>query len=341
VAYTEDKAFELIQNAHERDRLGHAFLVIGSEESGTHRLAARMIDLVNQTQEEDQGFDLFGEAPTPSSDQPKVLAEYEGEHVRIIRPQSKSRRIRTDEIRTLEKAIYKSAPEGIWNIGVIVDADRLMIEAENAFLKTLEEPPPNTLLILITTNPEGLLPTILSRCVNMNLIDPDQKQLSESETHLIQSLSQFAKSGFGDVATALSLKSQFHQILTTRKNKIAKTNEIALKEEEQMYSKTTEGDWLKRREEYYKALTESEYLEDRSKLINVMVQWIGDIIRIKCGHDEIDYPYLKKASSLLADAEELSSLLQRIEAINNLRTCLETNAQEQIALEVGFLRAFA
>jgi DNA polymerase-3 subunit delta' len=57
-----------------------------------------------------------------------------------------------------------STAPGMRKIGVIFDADRMGPEAQNAFLKTLEEPPDKTILILATANPAALLPTIISRC---------------------------------------------------------------------------------------------------------------------------------------------------------------------------------
>ncbi|NIP97649.1 MAG: hypothetical protein GWO24_31150, partial [Akkermansiaceae bacterium] len=74
-----------------------------------------------------------------------------------------------DEIRELERSMYLAAPAGLWKVGVIIDADRMYEEPANAFLKTLEEPPPGCLLLLLTAHPEFLLPTIRSRCVEIAL----------------------------------------------------------------------------------------------------------------------------------------------------------------------------
>jgi len=342
VAFTENTAFDLISSAHERERLSHAFLIMGSIEAGTHRLASRMVDLVNGEEPSDQSaFDMFGEATIQPNGEPKELDDLTGELVQVLRPRSKSRIINVDSIRDFEKPLYQSSPSGKWKVGIIVDADRMNDAAANAFLKTLEEPPQNTLLLLITSNPEQLLTTILSRCINVKLIDEsNERPLNEAETDLLQAISSACKRGFGSTPAALTLKSAFASLLTSRKNKISKANDAALKEEEQHYAKTTEGDWLKRREEYYKALTESEYLLERSKLMDVMVTWLGDIVRAKCGHEHFDYPSVAKLTKQLADQEPLEKLLRRMDALEQLRSSLETNAQELLALEVGFMRAF-
>jgi DNA polymerase III gamma/tau subunit len=58
--------------------------------------------------------------------------------------------------------------EAEYKVAVIVGADRLNTQAANAFLKTLEEPPRNSILILLTTDPQRILETILSRCLRLS-----------------------------------------------------------------------------------------------------------------------------------------------------------------------------
>ena len=159
MAFTVAKAFDLISVAHERGRLAHAFLVTGAKGGGKEDLAAKMAHLLNGKQ--DEGDDLWGD---PVEVEAPLLAEQEGEYIRVVRPRSKSRKIAVDDIRALEKMMNQSSPEGTWKIGVIVDADRMGDSAANAFLKTLEEPPPHAIFILATTEKHKIIPTILSRC---------------------------------------------------------------------------------------------------------------------------------------------------------------------------------
>jgi len=340
VAYTEDNAFELIQSAYQRQRLGHAYLIIGEKHAGTHRLASRLVDLINAEPQQNEGLDLFGEATVQANGEPKSIDELEGELVRLLRPEKKSRIISVDAMRTFERSLYTTAPDGKWNIGIIDPADRLNDMSANAFLKTLEEPPKRTLLILLTNQPDRLLPTILSRCVNINLIATQQAAPSESETALLQSIATHCKGGFSSDISALKMKAVFATILAERKVEISKANDIALKAEEAMYAKTTEGSWLKERKEYYKAQTESEYLLERTLLMNTLVSWLGDIVRAKSGHSHLDYPQIKTLTHKLSESQEMNQLLQRMENIEKLRDALTTNADEKLALEVGFMNAF-
>ncbi len=79
-------------------------------------------------------------------------------------PESKTRQILVDAMRTFHNGLNRTTAASRPKIGVIAEADCMGNEAQNSFLKTLEEPPPHTLLLLYTTQPRLLLPTIRSRC---------------------------------------------------------------------------------------------------------------------------------------------------------------------------------
>lgn len=340
VAHTEDNAYKLIKAAHERGRMAHAFLIIGQEEDGTHRLASRMVSMLNSKVEQPATFDLFGEPASPSEESDiKPFDELEDELVRILKTEKKSRIISANAMREFEKSFYTSAPKGKWNIGIIAEADRMNDSSSNAFLKTLEEPPQQTLLILLTSKPEQLLTTILSRCVKINLIKGSHSP-STSEMQLIQSIASQCKNGFESDISALRMKSLFTAILAERRADLTKVYDLALKDEQLQYAKSTDGTWLKEREDYYKARTEIDYLFERSQLMDTMVSWFGDIVRKKCDFPHLDFPQLKKLTTQLAESEETSSLMLRMNSLENLRDALNTNADEKLALEVGFMQTF-
>lgn len=101
-----------------------------------------------------------------------------------LAPQSKSRQITVEQVRTLERAIYLKPMQAPRKVAVIAEADRLCVgqaAAANAFLKTLEEPPADTLLILTTTQPQEILPTIASRCMRLELFDAASKAPTDAE----------------------------------------------------------------------------------------------------------------------------------------------------------------
>lgn len=336
MAFTVERAYELVHQAHRRQRLAHAFLISGPRASGKEDLAARIVQLLQQDQA--AGEDLFGEvAPTPAV---SSLDDLAGEGVRIVRPQSKSRRITVAGIRELEKSLHVVAGPRSWKVGVIVDADRMAPAAENAFLKTLEEPPDRTLLLLLTENPAELLPTVLSRCVRLSLIGT-ASLLTAGGAELVEALNQAAAVGLGTPQIALGIKARFAAILAERKAEAERAGKALLKEEEKALHQAVEGDWLKRREEELKAAAEADYLADRERLFEVLQAWMADVIRLHCDGAGLDFPKAVESMTPLSEAEPLAQLLRRMDAIAEMRSHLRTNAQEQLALEVGFLKAFA
>jgi DNA polymerase-3 subunit delta' len=321
VSHSAEKSFELIKSAHERQRLAHAFLITGALGSGKEQLASRLITLVNGSSD-NGGVDLFGE---PTEEKILPLDEQENGWIRILRPRSKSRQISIDDIRDLEHTLQLAAPSGQTKVGVIVDADRMNEKAENAFLKTLEEPPDRTLLMLLTTKSQRLLPTILSRCVQVNLLG---------------ALNQVAKKGFGNPIAALHLKAVFSEFLAAKKSEVEVAAKAAAKEESAAYKDATDGTWLKAREDFHDAAAQADYLEARGRYLDVILAWLGDIIRIKNNAGGLDFPESASLLKTIADSESVLKITQRLESLESLRQTLETNASEPLALEVGFLKTF-
>ena len=84
-----------------------------------------------------------------------------------LRPSGKMRIISVDKTRALISELNRSSNQGGAKVALVHEADRMKKAAANAFLKTLEEPPPSTFLFLLTTRPYSILPTILSRCLQV------------------------------------------------------------------------------------------------------------------------------------------------------------------------------
>lgn len=343
MATTCDKAYKLVNAAFERKRLAHAFLISGPVGSGKETLAARMVQMVNPP-EQGPEMGLFGEALEPEADEDQAgLKEVAGEYVRVIRPQSKSRQIKVEEVRELEKFCNFSAPKAKWKVGVIVDVDRLNEAGANAFLKTLEEPPSQSLLILLTTEAERLLPTIKSRCVELVLHAPGQtkQEFPDEFLGMIKMLSSPARNENEAMAKALAAQNVFSQFLGSRKAILAKAAEQAFKEEMAIYKQSADKSWLDDRENAHKASVEADYLQERLHYCESLISWLGDVIRIKVGWEDLDIPVAKAWSEDYANRQSLDQLMRRLDEIQELRSLLETNATEALVFEVTFLKAFS
>jgi len=359
MSFTVERAFDLLTSAHANERLAHAYLITGEEGSGKRELAVRLIQLVNSggsasaaDDSATMGFDLDVEPGPPdpvSAGELPALDSLRGPNISVIEPESKSRRITVDAMRVAERALHLAAPSGVTKFAVVLDADRMGVAAENAFLKTLEEPPRASKLLLLTARPEQLLDTILSRCIRIQLhANPERAKLKDAapapgtpERLLLDALAAHTTGGRKGVSAALGLMAVFSAALKAEKEIIAKLNDAALKEENQHYKNATEGDWLKRRDEHYKALTEAEYQRVRSRYVEHLVAWFGDALRQQNGGRYLDLPAYQTATAALAGNLDSNALMHKASAVDKLRSDLNTNVHEALALENGFIHAFA
>ncbi len=135
--------------------------------------------------------------------------------IAVLEPEGKSRTIHIKSMRErIVEPLQVTAFSGGWKVGIIVGADRMELAAANAFLKTLEEPPPQTLLLLLTDNPDVILPTIVSRTQRIDL-PLSEGLLSGEPLAAIQTL--FATK-CDDLAARTRLGSQLAEILGNLKD---------------------------------------------------------------------------------------------------------------------------
>lgn len=145
------EAYTLISRAIDSGRAAHGYLIVGAVRGNAQDLAARILEK------------LF------SNEIEQVRA---GSHPDVITlvPEGKSRIISVDSMREkLIEPMSLAAFSGGWKVGVVVGADRLRTESANAFLKSLEEPTPKTMYLLLTDQPDAILPTIVSRSQRIDL----------------------------------------------------------------------------------------------------------------------------------------------------------------------------
>ncbi len=139
-------AVMVIERAIEADRLGHSLLLHGDDLEMLAAAARAIADRLLDGPPLDRHPDFF-----------------------TLRPAKKMRQISADDTRSLIGKVHKSTALESRKVAVIHEADRMHPNAAAIFLKTLEEPPAHTVLILLTTHPYALLPTIRSRCLHFRL----------------------------------------------------------------------------------------------------------------------------------------------------------------------------
>ena len=321
MAFSRTAALRYLRRAHKQNRLAHAYLISGSSGSGKRLLAAELASLVNGTE-------------------PGDVFSARAREIFVAEPESKSRRIVIEQVRALEHALQMRASAGRCKVAIIAEADRLQPQAANAFLKTLEEPPKDSLLLLLSALPEVLPDTIVSRCIAIPLASSDEEPMPQ-EPELVELLRSTANEKIWGIEHAYRLTQGVQQLLGAIRDEIKAHNADALKREEARYRNSTDGAWLDEREEYYKALTESLYLQRRAALIEILFEWWSDVLRARTNVDRRDLPAAKQETAALAKRFTTAEVLHRIRRLEKLRDHLGRNIQEALAIEVAFLGIFA
>jgi DNA polymerase-3 subunit delta' len=322
MAFTRKSAIGFLRRAHESNRLAHAYLISGPVGSGKREVAADLASVVNGT---DAGEVFSSKA----------------REVFVAEPESKSRRILIEQIRELEHGLQMRGSEGRRKVAIIVEADRLQPQAANAFLKTLEEPPGNSLLLLLSALPETLPDTIVSRCISIPLAANGQEIELPERSELVELLRKAAREKNWGIQQAYHLNQGMQALLGSIKEKIKTENGEALDGEEARYRNSTDGAWLDDREEYYKALTESLYIQRRALLIEVLLEFWSDVLRACTNVERRNLPAAKKETAALAERLTAQEMLRRIQRLEELRDQLGRNIQEALAFEVAFIEVFA
>jgi DNA polymerase-3 subunit delta' len=146
------KEMAALRAAYEADRMPHALLIHEAPGAGGDWLASWVARLLLRTDK-----DLH----------PDWLS---------VRPIEDSRQIRIEQARELAQELALTSHQGGYKVGVLSPADALNWFAANALLKTLEEPSPRTVLILVVTQPSRLPATILSRCQRIRIAAPSRAE---------------------------------------------------------------------------------------------------------------------------------------------------------------------
>ncbi len=160
-----DWATTLLADAIRQERVGHAYLLTGPDQIGKTSLARLVAQTLNCEAEPEQ-------RPCGVCRACRLIAADRHPDVRLVTPEVNDRgalSIKIDQIRELQQALSLSAYEARHKVAIIERFDATSIGAANAFLKTLEEPPPGVVLLLTADEADSLLSTIVSRCRTIHL----------------------------------------------------------------------------------------------------------------------------------------------------------------------------
>ena len=299
--------WEGFRRSFEAGRLAHAYVIVGPPRGTASAFANAVTRLLLNV---------------PGDDHPMAHRLEQRAHPDVVwvEPQSKSRIISVNEMRALNRRIQQTSSESDWKIGVILYADRLNENAANAFLKTLEEPAGQTLLLLLTDAPEMLLPTIRSRCQQIVLPGHDTDLREEWREKTLDLLRTF---GGRDPLQVFVASDALRALLDEIKKAIEAEQEQGEDEEDEVFN----------------ARVKSFVLEQRAQIMKRVLHWQRDLLYRALGTDTprlFHFPEEQETQCKQAQTISCAAALRRIDAVEEMARRLDRNVPPTPAFDVGF-----
>ncbi|MGH2906412.1 MAG: DNA polymerase III subunit gamma/tau [Solirubrobacterales bacterium] len=166
----QEHVVRTLRNAVEQGQVHHAYLFVGSRGTGKTSMAKILASALNCTGGPKAEFD---------AGDPAVEAIANGTSLDVVELDAASNN-GVDDIRELIDSVAMMPAGGSWKVYILDEAHMITTQGWNAFLKTLEEPPPNTVFVLATTEANKVLPTVADRCHRFDFRRPTVEQLSQA-----------------------------------------------------------------------------------------------------------------------------------------------------------------
>jgi DNA polymerase-3 subunit delta' len=325
----------LLQKSLARGRLGHAYLLLGESLDALESLARNFAKTIN--------CERFPGGFPPNADACDVcLSCRKIEHlnhpdVRWVRPESKTRIISVEQVRELMRTVYLKPTEGRFKTTTLVAADRLNPQAANAFLKTLEEPPANTVFILLSTDPQRILETVLSRCLRLHC-GGGRTQVDAGTADWVATFANAAAEPAGGLFARYRLLDRLLQRLELLKSDIEKRLS-----EQSLIEQYDDADpkLIERWKAELAASIEAEYRRSRAGQLVALQLWLRDVwlaVRRMFEGEMVVFPDLADATHKIAGRLDAAGATRNLKVVENTQRLLHTNVQEALALEIGLLR---
>jgi DNA polymerase-3 subunit delta' len=310
------KNIELLQNILRTNKVANAYLFAGPPNIGKEFVAVNFAKALNCVEGSGGHFPYADACDRCISC--RKIDDSNHPDVRIIRPEGAWMKI--DQIRGLQRQISRRPMEGRYKVYILTDVERMNLPAANSFLKTLEEPPGASVLILLTSNYNALLPTIRSRCqlVRFFLTPPTVLQ-----NQLVEKLKL--------------TETKARQITLLSGGKVGKALKLA--QEEDINSEAIIPDILKR-PQLIGIFKIAEDLNNQPESLDILLTWLRDILLVKqsCNAEILTYPDKFSELARLASGYSRIQIQDAIKTIMETKNLLQRNINSTLALEVMALR---
>jgi DNA polymerase-3 subunit delta' len=303
----QEKAIKILTQAIRSSKIPHAYLFLGPPGVGKSLTARQLAKVLN--------CELRGLDCCDSCSQCRKIDSFNHPDVRWISPVEDSMKIKINQIRDLKQAINLKPYQGRVKVWIILKAESMTEEAADAFLKTLEEPPENSLLILICSNLNLLLPTIISRCQVINF----------GAVHF-EELKQFLSMTYG-------LEEQkAHFLAALADGSLGKA--VGLKETDTFRIRDEIMDWVMNGFEGKETgwANDPYYLIERN--LDITISLYRDLLMLGEGGKLLINIDREKELKRLKNRYSVEKLLKIIEIVSQVKYLIHQNVNRKIALEV-------
>lgn len=308
-----------IRNAVTENKVSHAYILNGERGSGKKMLANLFATTLLC---EEQG-------PDPCNACHSCHQAESGNHPDIIRvTHEKPNTISVDDIRRQVNEDIQIKPyQGPYKIYIIAEADLMTVQAQNALLKTIEEPPAYAVIFLLTENAEALLPTITSRCVMLKLRNIKdtliRKYLMETmyvPDYKADMCTAFAQGNMGR-AIMLASSDHFNEIREEAVQLLKYINEMDISEVTKAIKKI------------------GTYKLEINDYLDIIMIWYRDVLLYKATKD-MDKVVFKDQISYIQERAKKSSyegIELILESLEKAKTRLKANVNFDLVMELLLL----
>ncbi|NWG03943.1 MAG: DNA polymerase III subunit delta' [Syntrophaceae bacterium] len=313
------RPIEMLQRAIENEKVMNSYLFLGNEGIGKKYVALQFAKALNCLEERTERKDACDHCLSC-----KKIDRALHPDVLLIEPIGQG--IKKEQVLQMQKELAYKPYEGKRRVCILTAADRMAHDIPNILLKTLEEPPLHTVIVLLANNSRFILPTILSRCqtirfnpLSISLVSRwliEEKGLNETEAHLLASLSD------GSPGKAWEIQEEISQI--PREELL--TDWVGLKS----LSVEKIGSWVE---------SLPSQRENLILVLEVTKTLLRDLVMMKTLKEipPLIHSDLLQVMEPLAANWTLPSLLKRMEILHHTVLAIKGNANTSLALEAMML----
>lgn len=308
-------AFEGLRQSVEANRVAHAYLFIGPPRGAGLKLAESFLQLL---------FCREGTPPCGRCGQCGRIERHEHPDIVWIEPQLKSRQISAETLREIIGLMCRKSYEGGWKAAVILHADRMTDAAANAFLKTLEEPAGDAVLILLTDMVQNVRPTIVSRCQRV-VLGTERASLRSAPWY--NALLDLLRHGTPrDALQARCVAAAIKALL----------DQSAARIEELLSSDLSAGD--PDGSERNARISAGVHAE-RAQMLQVMLMWKRDVLFAKVGAGRDKLFFAEEADTIFAQAAGASycDVLREVQGVQWMAEQIERNLPAETIMVQGLM----